>query len=390
MKTFSIASPPFLHFGAGKISDVSLIAKSFGSRVLLITGANSFLSSAHGGKLLTEFDASKLDARQYWTNGEPTPAMIDTAVKTFAPFDPHVVVAIGGGSVLDAGKAISAMLRVNEPVKHYLEGVGPQRRHPGTKVPLIAVPTTAGTGSEATKNAVLAEVGSSGYKKSLRHDNFIPDVAIVDPALTLSCPSSVTAASGMDAFTQLLESYLSTASNAITDALSFEGLTRINASLVRVFQQGSNVDERANMSLAAYLSGVTLANAGLGTVHGFASSIGGFFDIPHGVICSTLMAPVNKLTVLNLRAQDPRHPSLSKYETVGKIFNPATNKPNGYYTDYLLALIEKWAAEMKIPTLSSFGVCRSDFPKIVAHTSNKNNPAVLDNDELTKALMIAG
>jgi alcohol dehydrogenase class IV len=298
-----------------------------------------------------------------------------------------VVIAIGGGSVLDAGKAISAMLTVDESVKTFLEGVG-TKNHPGSKVPFIALPTTAGTGSEATKNAVLSEIGDAGYKKSLRHNKFIPDVAIVDPELSLTCSSSVTASSGMDAFTQLLESCVSTAANPITDALALEGLKQISTSLINAYRDGSNLEARSGMSLAAYLSGITLANAGLGLVHGFASSIGGFFDIPHGVICSSLMSSANTVTVRKLRAKGADDKALVKYAVVGKLFSGLSNKSNEYYVDHLLSHIQEMADEMQIPKLSKF-VPSAGHERIAAITENKNNPITLNHDEILEVLSLA-
>jgi alcohol dehydrogenase class IV len=327
--------------------------------------------------------------QHYTIDHEPTPAMIDLAVQRYAGGSTDVVVAIGGGSVLDAGKAIAAMLPLNEPVKDYLEGVGTKASHPGTKIPFIAIPTTAGTGSEATKNAVLAEVGKNGYKKSLRHNNFVPNVAIIDPALTITCTPATTAASGMDAFTQLLESYLSTAANPMTDALALEGLRHVAQSLSIAYRQGDNIAARTGMALAAYLSGITLANAGLGLVHGFASSIGGYAAIPHGVVCSTLMAAANKITVRKLRTQHTAEEALTKYITVGRIFSHDQTKPDEYYIDSLLATIETWTAEMRIPTLGQEGITSADFEKIVAAADNKNNPANLDKDEMTEVLTLS-
>ena len=386
--SFSIARIPQLHFGPGKISVLSSLIKSYGQKMLLVTGANSFLSSKYGVALIQELDAKGFDVGQYSVSMEPTPSLIDEAVRRSASFHCDVVVAIGGGSVLDAGKAISAMLPLIEPVKDFLEGVG-TKPHPGIKIPFIAVPTTSGTGSEATKNAVLSESGDNGYKKSLRHNNFVPDVAVVDPALTVGCPPSITASSGMDAFTQLLESYLSTTANVITDALAVEGLGRVSKSLRKAYSDGSDVEARTDMSLASYLSGITLANAGLGLVHGFASSIGGLFEIPHGVICSSLMYACNYLTVKKLRQAHSNDIALFKYATIGKLFSAERNKSDEYYIDFLLQLMDDWTCEMNIPRLSSCGVSSEHFDKIVRATDNKNNPIALEKDEMIEVLEMA-
>jgi len=383
---FGLAAVPVLHFGAGKISVLPSVVKPWGSTMLLVTGANSFMSSPPGRALLDLLTSQGIVVHHCRIGREPTPEMIDDAVKEFSAYQPSVVVAVGGGSVLDAGKAISAMLPLKDSVKHYLEGVG-TRSHPGDKVPFVAVPTTSGTGSEATKNAVLSEVGVTGYKKSLRHNRFVPDVAIVDPVLTVSCPRSTTAASGMDAFTQLLESYISTAANPITDALAYEGLRRVSGSLLRACHDGHDLNARADMALASYLSGITLANAGLGLVHGFASAIGGYFDIPHGVICSALMAPVNEATVRKLRVNDEIDmTALTKYAAVGKLFSGVGGKSDAYYVDHLLSVIDTYTRKLDIPSLASFGVGISDFDRIVKASDNKSNPVALDHAEMTEVL----
>jgi alcohol dehydrogenase class IV len=387
--SFSLARSPELHFGAGKISVLPPTIKLFGSKILLVRGAQSFALSASYQNLLDEVQDKGIMFEHFIINHEPTPGLIDAAVKKFLTFSPDVVVAIGGGSVLDAGKAISAMLPLNAPVKAYLEGVGTNPAHPGVKVPFIAVPTTSGTGSEATKNAVISEVGENGYKKSLRHSNFVPNVVILDPALTISCSPAVTAASGMDAFTQLLESYLSSAANPVTDALAYEGLKCVSASLPMAYRDGTNLSARTGMALASYLSGITLANAGLGLVHGFAGCIGGFFSIPHGVICSSLMSSVNKVTVRNLRQGKGSNVALMKYASIGKIFAGTENKSPEYYTDFLLSIIETWTAEMNIPRLGEGGVRSTDFEKIVNATDNKNNPVALNGEEMMEILEMA-
>lgn len=388
-EAFNFATTPNLHFGPGKISVLPAAIKTFGSSILLITGSRSFISSMNGQKILEQLRSNGITVEHCIVEKEPTPSMVDEAVKKFRQYVPGAVVAIGGGSVLDAGKAIAAMLPMNEPIKEYLEGVG-TRNHPGIKIPFIALPTTSGTGSEATKNAVLSEIGELGYKRSLRHNNFVPNVAIVDPELTVSCPPDITAASGMDAFTQLLESFLSTNANPMTDALAHEGLKHVSQSLMKTFQDGSNLAARTDMSLAAYLSGITLANAGLGLVHGFASSIGGYFEISHGVICSSLMASVNKITVRKLRAMKTNKDALIKYASIGKLFHGSSNLSEDFYTDFLLSLIATWTKEMNIPGLKQLGIKTSDFERIVKVTDNKNNPASLDRDEMMEVLETAG
>lgn len=387
IRDFSFATTPRLHFGAGSIALLGSSVKSFGTRVLLVRGARSLLSSPHAQEILHQLAGTITE--QYSIDKEPTPAMIDAAVRQFSEFAPHCVVAIGGGSVLDAGKAISAMLPLKEPVKDYLEGVGTKPLHPGVKTPFVAIPTTSGTGSEATKNAVISEMGPNGYKRSLRHNNFVPDLAIIDPALTLGCPASVTAASGMDAFTQLLESYLSTAANPVTDALAYAGLKLVARSLKRAYDDGSNMEARTDMALASYLSGITLANAGLGLVHGFASPIGGYFNVPHGVICATLMGPANKLTVRKLRRDKILSAALSKYAAIGKIFSQERDKSAEYYTDHLLSVVETLTKELQIPTLSQFGITPDHWQKIVKETGNKNNPVDLEPEEMMEVLATA-
>lgn len=364
---------------------LSDIVQAYGNKVLLVTGAQAFERSPWGTSIRQQLDVPGREVLHYRIDGEPTPMMIDDAVRRYAGHGIHVVIATGGGSVLDAGKAIAAMLPLNEPVKDYLEGVGTRATHPGVKVPLIAVPTTAGTGSEATKNAVLSEVGEHGYKRSLRHNNFVPDVALIDPALAATCPPATTAASGMDAFTQLLESYLSTAATPLTDAWALKGLEHVARALPTAYQHGDNIEARSSMALAAYLSGVTLANAGLGVVHGFASAVGGYIAIPHGVVCSALMAAANRVTVRALQAGEGKE-ALARYATVGKLFTDQPSRSEGYYIDLLLATIEAWAADMRIPRLGTYGVTRADIERIIAATDNKNNPIKLNHEALAEVL----
>ena len=300
----------------------------------------------------------------------------------------QAVVAIGGGSVVDAGKAVSAMVGKQAPVFHYLEGVGTEI-HDGTKLPFIAVPTTAGTGSEATKNAVLSQTGNKGYKKSLRHDNLVPNIALIDPQLTLPCPADVTAACGMDAFTQLLESYVSTKSSPLTDALAYDGLRVLKDQLVPAVTEGTkNITAREAMSYAALLSGITLANAGLGIVHGLASPMGGYTEIPHGVACGTIVAVATQLTIKNLRRDpDKNQAYLEKYAKIGRLLANDKCGRTDACCDFLIEKLQEWTTTLRLPRLKKYGFDQELIAKIAAETDNKNNPVKLERDEIEAILL---
>jgi alcohol dehydrogenase class IV len=312
--------------------------------------------------------------------------MIDQAVSRFRDTPVDVVVGIGGGSVLDAGKAISAMLFKTESVEDFLEGVG-TREHPGTKVTFIAVPTTSGTGSEATKNAVISKTGVNGFKKSLRHDQFVPDVAIVDPALTVECPVEITVACGLDCFVQLTEAYLSTGANPFTDALAIEGLKAVKKSLVKCVVDGSDIEARTEMAFAALTSGICLANAGLGVIHGFASSLGGMVDIPHGVICGSFMAISNELNVRELRKCCDGQVALKKYAELGRLFLDQAGQTDDYYIDGFISTLYHLTSEFKLPGLKQYGVNDSDLERICRETFMKNNPVNLSFDNLMEIMI---
>ena len=388
VSTYSLAATPKIEFGSGKIKFLPKFLEGYGNSVLLVTGRQSFIGSDHWDKLLLQFEATKIKWKHYIIENEPTPQMIDACIQIYGSTHIDCVIAIGGGSVMDGGKAISAMLYHKGSVKDYLEGVG-TRLPTGAKIPFIAVPTTAGTGSETTKNAVISEVGPGGYKKSLRHDRYVPDIALVDPELTLGCPKHVTAQSGMDAFTQLLESYVSLKANAMTDALAVDGIRKIRDGLETAFYEGDRLEARENVAYAAMLSGITLANAGLGTVHGFASSVGGFFDIPHGLVCARMMEPVNRLTIDKLKQNTSNDQALYKYARIGKLFSKDKNRPDDDYIKILLEVIDRWTEEFGLKKLSEYGVTSRDFGKIIAVTDNKNHPVALDASELEEALKCA-
>jgi alcohol dehydrogenase class IV len=290
--------------------------------------------------------------------------------------------------VVDAGKAISAMLPCAGSVRSYLEVVG-DREHPGEKLPFIAVPTTAGTGSEATKNAVLSSVGLDGFKASLRHDNFVPDLAVIDPELSLSCPADVSAACGMDAFCQLLESFVSTKASPLTDSLAIAGLRQAAGSLLAVCTTGAgDLGARASMAQASFLSGITLANAGLGVVHGFAAPIGGFFPIPHGVVCGSLLAPAVSITIAKLRVGERENaPALEKFAAIGALVAGGAAGDVAGGCDALIDWLYRLAERLAIPRLSDYGVHASDCDRIIERAGSKNNPVPLNREEMRRILL---
>jgi alcohol dehydrogenase class IV len=385
VKPFQFARLPKIFFRSGALTSLPEIAKSYGNKLVIVTGKDSFVSSPHATKLFTDLAEAGLGYKIIQVSGEPSPENIDEAVKRFCNERIDLIIGIGGGSVLDAGKAISAMLYKSEPVMEFLEGVG-TKDHPGTKLPFIAVPTTSGTGSEATKNAVISRIGKHGFKKSLRHDNFVPDIAIVDPELTLHCPQNITAAGGMDCFTQLTEAYLSDKSNEYTDALAWEGLKAIKDSLIKSYFNGEDIEARTGMSFAALTSGICLANAGLGVVHGFASSIGGMYNIPHGLVCGTLMASANAVNVRELRKRKTNNAALKKYLELGRLFVNSSGYSDDYYIDSFISYLHELTEQLNLPGLKNLGIDEKSLGLICTITENKNNPVKLAPEELSEIL----
>ena len=385
VKPFQFARVPRILFGNGMISKLPGIAEGYGKNLIIVTGRGSFASSEYCGRLLEELETRGIEYHIVSIPGEPSPDDIDDTVKRFEGTEIDLVTGIGGGSAVDAGKVISAMLGKKESVIDFLEGVG-KLEHPGTRVPFIAVPTTSGTGSEATKNAVISVIGKEGFKRSLRHDNLVPDIALVDPDLTISCSPEITAASGMDCFTQLTEAFLSDKGNPYTDALALESLKSLKTSLEKSYFDGSDRDARAGMSFAALTSGICLANAGLGTVHGFASSIGGMYEIPHGLVCGSLMAKANEINVRELRKSGESEASLKKYSLLGQLFLNEKDKTENYYIDGFIDYLQSLAVTFRFPGLKRFGVSDDDVSKICLITENKNNPVKLPIENLEEIL----
>lgn len=381
IEPFHFSSLPEIIFGKGKRNELSAAVTARGNRVLLLTGSSSIHYSGHGEEIISSLKRAGLTMFHEVISHEPSPSMIDRIVESHRGNGIDVVVAVGGGSVMDSGKAVSAMIPAEGSIRDYLEGIG-NRSHPGDKIPFIALPTTAGTGSEMTKNAVISEVGEHGFKKSLRHDNFIPDLAIIDPEMMLSCPARLTATSGMDAFTQLLESYVSGHSNPMTDAIALQGLKQIKKYLLRAYLEGeNNIEARGGMALAAMFSGITLSQAGLGLVHGFASPLGGFFDIPHGVVCGSLMAPVFAHTIDNL-IDHPEHPALQKLVIVSKVFADFKYKQDRELLNAFKEKLIHITNLLEVPRFSEYGFSEEHIGKVIDDTSHKSHPVKLTREQM--------
>ena len=387
---FFFARMPELHFGAGKLAQLPALLARHAQRpqtILLVTGSSSFVDSAHYEQLTRALDAAGIVHFQQAVAGEPSPELVDQTVARYRDQAIDQVVAIGGGSAMDAGKAISAMLPQQGSVSAYLEGME-SAKHDGRKTPFMAIPTSSGTGSEATKNAVLSRIGEHGFKASLRHDNFIPDVALIDPELMLSCPRDVTAACGLDALTQLIEAYVSSKSSPLSDALALSGLQHFAAGFERALADGErDVEARGEVAYAAFLSGVTLANAGLGVVHGCAGPLGAYFPIPHGVACGTLLGEATRATIDELFvAPEKNRLALEKYARVGTLLAGRTSGSLRGDCAALVATLETLIERCAIGRLSRYGISRADLPKIVDKANNKNSPATLSREQIAAIL----
>jgi alcohol dehydrogenase len=312
----------------------------------------------------------------------------------------EVVVGIGGGSVLDTAKAVAGLLIPGNSVMDHLEGIAPGLPYQGPAVPFVAVPTTAGTGSEATKNAVLSVRGAGGFKRSFRDEALIARVAIVDPELLRSCGPELIAANGMDALTQLLESYLSTRANPVADELALRGLAAARDGLLAWHGMavaglgGAAADgARAAMATASLCSGICLAQTGLGAVHGVASPLGALFPIPHGVACGATLVAATRVNIAALEEREPQSAALARYAEVGRILagsvaaSPASDREA---RAALVRLLADWRVRLAVPRLSAYGIAAADIPAIVADSrgsSMKTNPVVLTDDEIAAILL---
>jgi alcohol dehydrogenase class IV len=364
-------------FGEGAINDIGTIAGQFGKKAFVVAGGDPKSID----KLKSGLSGAGIETVVFKTAGEPTTKLVEDAIHLARENECQFAIGFGGGSAIDMGKAISVMMTNPGDLLDYLEVVGKNQPITQPAAPMIAIPTTAGTGSEVTRNAVLA-VPEKKVKVSMRSVYMLPRIALVDPELTYALPPRMTANTGMDALTQVLEPYVSTKANAMVDMFCREGMRCAARSLEKAYKDGDNRQARADMSWTSLLGGLSLANAGLGAVHGLAGPIGGMFHAPHGAICASLLAPVTAMDVKALEERMPGAPALVRYHEIAGILtgNEDANMKDGI--DWLQALNE----ELDIPGLSTYGITQEDFDEIIdkalVASSMRGNPIQLQRAEL--------
>jgi alcohol dehydrogenase class IV len=389
MARFEFLCVPRIVFGRGKFAQAAELAAPLGRRAMIV-----YNGAAPADRLVEMLSAVGVAAITRRQKGEPVVQDVDGGVEQARDAGCDLLIGLGGGSAVDTAKAVAGLLANGGSAVDYMEVVGRGRKITRPAVPWIAIPTTAGTGAEATRNAVIG-LPEKKFKASLRSEHLLPRVALVDPALGVDVPPEVTARSGMDALCQLIESYTSTGANPMTDALALQGIPLAGRSLERACRDGHDLDAREDMALAALLSGITLTNAGLGAVHGFAAPLGANFPAPHGAICAALLPHVVSANILSLRAPDGslKHPTLARYATVGRLLSDGAEMD---YEPAILAAVmqlESLVEALQIRPLSEFGMKESDVPAMVVlakrASSMRYNPVVLPDDTLSEVLTAA-
>ena len=376
---FEFATATRVIFGEGTAATLPELARTFGARTLLVTGASTDRAAAL---------ASTLSAETFAVPGEPTVDLVREGVRRARETACDVVISLGGGSAIDAGKAIACVAANGGEPLEFLEVVGKGRTIAAPPLPFIAVPTTAGTGSEVTRNAVLGSP-EHGVKASLRSPLMLPRVAVVDPELTYGLAPAITASTGLDALTQLIEPYVSARANPLVDAICIEGIGRIAGALRRAYHDGADVGARRDMALASLFGGLALANAGLGVVHGFAAPLGGTWKAPHGALCAAVLPHGMAANVAALRARAPQHPALGRYAAIARLLTGQSDARAEDGIDWVRGL----CIEFNIPSLRAWGVTAPDLPSVVEKaaraSSMQANPLLLTSEELLAVLAAA-
>ena len=378
---FEFATANRIIFGPGSIKNVGILASSMGHRALVVSGTNARRTAP----LLETLSMQHVEVVMFSVTGEPTIELVQEGVKLARTENCDLVIGFGGGSSLDTGKAIAAMLTNPGDVLDYLEIIGKGLLLSQAPIPYIAIPTTSGTGSEVTRNAVLGSV-THKVKVSLRSLLMLPHLVIVDPELTHSMPSAVTASTGLDALTQVMEPFVSNAANPITDAFCREGLLRASRSLKKAYENGNDSVAREDMAMASLFGGLALANAKLGAVHGFAGTLGGIFNAPHGAICAALLPHVMSINVQALLSRQPGSPLLKRYDEVAQILTGISTATSADGVTWVHELCEA----LKLPGLKTFGLTPDFFSIVIEKSavasSMKGNPIKLTTAEMTEIL----
>jgi len=378
---FEFATANRILFGAGTIKEIGSLAAEMGRHALLVGGK----TPARAASLIDCLDVAGIKSEYFPIPDEPTVTMVDVGMQTAHKAGCDLVIGFGGGSAMDAAKAIAILLNNPGDIYDYLEVIGRGKQFSQPALPCIAIPTTSGTGAEVTKNAVIASPADR-VKVSLRHTTLLPRLALLDPELTYSAPPRATAFSGMDALTQLIEPFVSPKANPFTDGLCREGLHRAARSLRKAYADGSDAAAREDMSVASLFGGLGLANAGLGVVHGFSGVMGGMYSIPHGALCARLLPYATQVNYRALQARDPHNPSLARYLEMAAILTGKDDASVEEAIEWMQALIDY----LHIPTLGDFKVSRADFSTLVTlsrrSSSMKANVIQLSDDELTEIL----
>jgi alcohol dehydrogenase class IV len=378
---FEFATATRIVFGPGALAEAGKLAGEWGRRAVVVTGRNP----ARAQRLLEYLAAAGIATELVTVDHEPSVGDVIRGVAMARAFGADAVIGFGGGSAIDAAKAIAGLLTNDGAPLDYLEVVGQGRPLSRPAAPWMAIPTTAGTGAEVTRNAVLA-VPDRGVKVSLRSPHLLARVALVDPDLTLALPPALTASTGFDALTQLLEAYVCNRANPLTDAICAAGLPRAAQALPVAYRDGRNLAARTDLALASLWSGLALANAGLGAVHGLAGPIGGLFPAPHGAVCAALLAPVMAANIRALQDRAPQNPALGRYAEIARWLTGQGDSPPEHGVEWVRSLV----ATLGIPRLSAYGIARAQVAEIVAPaqqaSSMKANPLVLTAEELSTAL----
>ena len=381
---FEFTTATKIIFGAGTLREAGAIAKEFGKCALVVTGRDE----KRAGPLLKILRETGVSAATFSVAGEPELSTIEHGTALARKENCELVIGFGGGSALDAAKAIAAMLANDGELLDYVEIIGRGKALAKPSVPFIAIPTTAGTGSEVTRNAVLTSPEHK-LKVSLRSPLMLAKVALVDPELTYDLPPALTASTGLDALTQLIEPFVCSRANPMTDGLCVEGIRRAARSLRAAFTDGKNKSAREDMAVASLFGGLALANAGLGAVHGFAGPIGGSFPAPHGAICAALLPHVMSANLRALRQRAPDSEALRRYDEVARLL--AGNSPAT--ADDGVTWVRQLVGDLQIPHLGTYGIKSEDVSELVekaTHASSmKANPIALTPEELADTLQRA-